>query len=111
MKTALVEQAKAEAMARWGAVDPQPLTAAIEDGLQPGDVIWVGGHLYAHIVEGEMVSWREHTETIGETEATVTEEETARVPISSLSPEEQDRLLVLKGVAAGKVPGSTIGRP
>jgi hypothetical protein len=83
----LIEQAKAEAMKKGG-WNPA-LETAIREGLKDGDVIHLGGELYAHIHGTDVAMVNDG-------------EETARMALTNLSEAQRDRMLVLKGVRAGR---------
>ena len=64
--------------------DAELIRPAIEEGLQDGDKIGLGGHLVAH-VEGDSVRMVSKGK------------ETANIPTTSLSGAQVERMLILKG--------------
>jgi hypothetical protein len=86
MKTTneLIELAKAEAK-EW----TPKLEDAIREGLVDGNVVHLGGKLYAHI-HGDQVAMVND------------DKETARLSLSDLSDAQRERILVLKGIRAGR---------
>ncbi len=81
----LIETAKAEAV-EW----TPALETAILEGLVDGDVIHLGGKLFAHVEDGSVRMVNNG-------------DETARIPMDGLSGAQSDRMLVLKGIHAGRV--------
>lgn len=81
----LIAQAKAEAR-EWS---PR-LESAIAEGLIDGDVIHLGGSLYAHVQGVQVAMINNATET-------------GRIDIATMSEQMHDRMLVLKGIRAGRV--------
>ena len=92
----MIETAKQEAMSKYGG-----WTTALEDairaGLADGDKIGLGGKLIAHIHGDQVAMVNDGTET-------------ARMPISALTEQQRERMLILKGQQQGRAVHS-IGRP
>lgn len=90
IKDRLIETAKAEA-GEW----TPALEAAIREGLVTGDVIHLGGVLFAHVEDDATVRM-------------VTDgNEAARLPLDKLTGAQRDRMLILKGIRAGRVKVAT----
>jgi hypothetical protein len=91
MKTTeqMIEAAKQEAMSKYGGWTPA-LEDAIKAGLVDGDEIGLGGKLIAHIYGDQVAMVNDGKET-------------ARMPIASLSDQQRERMLVLKGQQQGRV--------
>jgi len=91
----MVKAAKAEAMEKHGGWKPE-LVAAIESGLVVGDKIGLGGKLVAEILDGDVVRMVNDGK------------ETATLSLDEMTSEQKDRMLVLKGIQAGRT-GWSIG--
>lgn len=87
----LIKEAKAEA-GEWTSA----LEAAIREGLVSGDVIHLGGKLFAHVEDGSVRMVADGNET-------------ARLSLDRLSDAQRERMLVLKGIRAGRVKVAMIG--
>jgi hypothetical protein len=99
-KQELVERAENEARKVWGGFTPA-LEEAIEEGLKNGDVIDLGQGQGAHLkaVIGDGIVEMRHGDAV-----------TARMPLSALTQDQRDRMLILKAAHAGRISYS-IGRP
>jgi hypothetical protein len=99
-KQELTERAKDEARKIWGGFTPA-LEEAISKGLEDGDVIDLGQGQGAHLraIIGDGVVEMRHGDAV-----------TARMPLTELTQEQRDRMLILKAVHAGRI-NYSIGRP